>query len=190
MDEKENENNPEFQGKKDINIAPVKDEDDGNWDVVVDVAVVVGLAVLAVALFTSAPIVATAIAVTAVTIAVLEISDDRDGNIFDHTDNMLIAAGAGLMTLGIFSGSWMMIGVGTGIALVGSNDVLYDLVTGTGSYTVWILIAIAVFLVWKYASKDQKQDLKGVMTQKNLLILGGIAALLYFSDDIFKHVKK
>lgn len=148
----------------------------GISDFLVDALIIAGIAALAVLAAPTYPVLAVGLGIAAVSLAILEATDDREGNVLDHPDNILIAGGLGMMGAGAVMGSVMTTAIGAGVAVIASTDVVGDFMTNTNSWLWFIIIAVVGYLVYK--NRYRLEETKGI-SKTNWLIMAGAAVAIF-----------
>lgn len=165
----------EFEEKTQVNIEPESGENSSFWDGIIDIVTVVAIGALAVLAAPSYPVLAAGLAVFAVSLAIIEYNDERPGNVFNHPDNILTAAGLGLMTMGVASGSLWLVGSGAIASIISSNEDLYNTLVGENHWLIWLIIAAAIW--YMYNNKDkQKVD---IFNDKTILIVVAVVLFIF-----------
>jgi hypothetical protein len=121
--------------------------DNNFWDVAVDAIVISALIVGAVLTApVSAPL-AAGLAVCALVLTYLEYEDDREGNVFDHLDNLVTAVGSGVAVAFAWAGSLVGFGIAGSVAVLSQSSNILDWATSHSWF--WLVVAAAVIFMWK-----------------------------------------
>ena len=83
-----------------------------------------------------------------------------------------IAFGIALLTLEIFSGTFMMLGLGLAAIIVGTIDLFYPL-TVEMELTIWLLLSVVAIALWFKYMKDNSVETSG-QSNYSLETLGSV----------------